>query len=136
MLLALRLASMSGVATVYATNLPSGEICGSATRCILIMSSKVMGCFAVSCAAISNPNTRTTAQTRPYRRKMRFMLSPLKLQVCKAECLAELRMMSRFPSDSKSAAPRPEPIGERERGRRGDDEEFAAVHTSDEDKSN
>src|SRR5882724_691618 len=34
MLLALRFASMSGVDSVYAIHLPSGEISGSPTRCI------------------------------------------------------------------------------------------------------
>src|SRR6267378_1012537 len=46
MLLALRLASMSGVATVYTTHFPSGETCGSETRCKLIMSSNVIACLS------------------------------------------------------------------------------------------
>src|ERR1700737_643835 len=49
MLPALRFAFMSGVATAYATHLPAGEIFGSPTRCIRIMSSNVIGCFSVFC---------------------------------------------------------------------------------------
>src|SRR5262245_18021160 len=62
-LLALRFASRSGVVTAYATHFPSGEICASLTRCILIMSSKVIACF-VSCAGApaAQPRTHTSAQ--------------------------------------------------------------------------
>jgi hypothetical protein len=42
---ALRFASLSGVATVKTTHLPSGEMCGSLTRCMEIRSSNVMGRF-------------------------------------------------------------------------------------------
>ena len=42
---AVRLAALSGVATVYATHLPSGEICGSPTRCMEIKSSKFIARF-------------------------------------------------------------------------------------------
>src|SRR5215467_12850449 len=128
MLLALRLASMSGVATVYATHLPSGEICGSATRCILIMSSKVMGCFA-SWAAIPNPYVSVSAPTTTVRRKMPFIVSlPVKLQ---CECLVELRIMSRFRYESNSAVARPEPVDERQSGGGSDHEEFSTVHARD-----
>src|SRR5208282_5184460 len=49
-LLTPRFASMSGVETEYATHFPSGDTCASPTRCIWIMSSNVMACFADSCA--------------------------------------------------------------------------------------
>src|SRR5215813_2053283 len=62
MLLALRFASMSGTATVYATHFPSGEIAGSAMRCNLIKSSKVIACF-VSCARTPNAIAQHTAVT-------------------------------------------------------------------------
>jgi len=67
MLLALRFASMSGVATVYATHLLSGDTCGSAIRCSLIMSSKLMGCFAASCAERASPHPSNNAPGRPHR---------------------------------------------------------------------
>jgi len=40
----------------------AGEIFGSATRCMRIRSSKVIGCFAVSCAAPSEHHGRIAAQ--------------------------------------------------------------------------
>ena len=42
---ALRFASLSGVATVNATHFPSGDICGSLTRCMEIKSSNVIARF-------------------------------------------------------------------------------------------
>src|SRR5215470_15188766 len=96
------------------------------------MSSKVMGCLALSWAAISNPNARISAQTKPIRRKICFMLSPLKRYQCASlEGLAESRMMSCFRRESNSAASGPEPIGKSEDAREGDHEEFAAVHARD-----
>ena len=44
-------ACISGVATTYATHLPSGETCGSLTRCIAIMSSNWIARFCV-CAEV------------------------------------------------------------------------------------
>src|SRR2546427_722434 len=63
MLLTPRFVSMSGVETVYATHLPSRDTCGSAMRCNLIMSSKVMGCFADSCAEMVSPDPSSNALT-------------------------------------------------------------------------
>src|SRR5690349_6383851 len=130
MLLALQFASMSGVATVYATHFPSGEICGSATRCILIMSSKVMGWFAASCAVILKPEARTRAPTRPLRRRMPFI--SLSYEDANVKGFVERRMMSRFRRESNSVNPRPEPIYEPEEGCCGDYQELATMHASDE----
>src|SRR5438445_2401543 len=73
MLLAPRFASMSGVDTAYATHLPSADTCGSATRCNLIMSSKVMGCFAESCAETKNAHPSSTALTKLHLRRTLFI---------------------------------------------------------------
>src|SRR5437899_4390764 len=78
-LLTLRLDSMSCVATVYASHFPSGEICGAETRCILIISSKVMGCFAASCALLANPQANVKAPARALRSKRPFIWFLLKL---------------------------------------------------------
>src|SRR3989442_6388704 len=59
--LAFRLASRSGVATVYATHFPSGDTCVSLTRCIRIKSSNVMGCLAASWAC--NPADKKSENT-------------------------------------------------------------------------
>src|SRR5712691_6556957 len=79
MLLALRLASISAVATVYATHFPSGDTCGSAMRCNLIMSSKVMGCFAASCAETASPAPSTNAPKSSHR-KIALFISILALR--------------------------------------------------------
>src|ERR1700687_1629855 len=63
MLLALRFALMSGVATANAIHLPSAEIAGSPTRCIWIMSSNEIARFAASCATqlVAQHKTRPAA---------------------------------------------------------------------------
>src|SRR6267378_4348378 len=73
MLLKPRFASMSGVDTVYATHFPSRETCGSAMRCSFIMSSKVMACFAVSCAEPGNAQPDSRAIAQPHRMKNAFI---------------------------------------------------------------
>src|SRR5260370_18549007 len=73
MLLALRLASMSGVATVYATHFPSGDTCGSAMRCNLIMSSNGTACFVASCAETASPAPSSNAPKKPHRKMMPFI---------------------------------------------------------------
>src|SRR5882757_5815580 len=80
-LLALRFASISGVATVYTTHFPSGESCTSATRCIAIKSSKVIACFTASCASAAtaaDSNSRLThnPQASPYLYTIILMRSP------------------------------------------------------------
>src|SRR5215467_12705448 len=101
-------------------------------RCILIMSSKVMGCFA-SWAAISNPHARISAMRAPLRREMPFILfSPENANV--KPC--GLRMMSRFRRESNSAVASPKPIDECESGGGRDHEEFSVMHPSDKHDSN
>src|SRR5258707_9305794 len=75
MLLALRFALMSGVATANATHLPSGEILGSPTRCIRIMSSNEIACFAASCAKLFiAQHKKSPAAVSPLRKTMRLMI--------------------------------------------------------------
>jgi len=66
-----------GFATAYATHFPSGEIFGSPTRCIWIMSSNVMGCFAASCEKVIVAQHKSSpAATRPLRKTVRIMIVP------------------------------------------------------------
>src|SRR5216684_912519 len=75
MLLALRFALMSGVATANAAHLPSGEILGSPTRCIRIMSSNEIACFAASCAKLFiAQHKKSPAAARPLRKTLRIMI--------------------------------------------------------------
>src|SRR5260370_28776037 len=81
MLLALRFALMSGVATANATHLPSGEILESPTRCIRIMSSNEITCFAASCAKLFNSQHKNSpAAARPLRKTLRIMIFSLRFR--------------------------------------------------------
>src|SRR5258707_2601751 len=76
MLLALRFALMSGVATANATHLPSGEILGSPTRCICIMSSNVMGCLSLVCPKERPAEQLNSPAVTIAIRKMRIIVDP------------------------------------------------------------
>src|SRR5277367_1104506 len=101
MLLTPRFASISGVDTEYATHLPSGDTCASPTRCIWIMSSKAMACFAVSCAHAPDSPANSTTMKKPHHKVARFIpFPPNEVQWIAFPC-AELWMMSRFVNESK-----------------------------------
>src|SRR5580693_3537468 len=75
-LLAPRFASISGVDTVYATHLPSGDTCASPSLCIWIMSSNVMACFPGSCAITRDCPANGTTRNKLHRRMARFIAFP------------------------------------------------------------
>src|SRR5579864_8784544 len=81
-LLAPRFASISGVDTVYATHLPSGETCASPTRCIWIMSSNVIACFAESCAIAPECHENSATMTKVHHRVARFIGFPPWVSFC------------------------------------------------------
>src|SRR5580700_3749940 len=74
-LLVPRFASISGVDTVYATHLPSGDTCASPTRCIWIMSSNVMACSA-SCAITRDCPADSTTTNKLHHGTVRFIAFP------------------------------------------------------------
>src|SRR5580704_6449238 len=75
-LLAARFPFISGVDTVYATHLASGDTCASATRCIWIMSSNVMACFAASCAIVYDCPANSTTINKLLHKMARFIVFP------------------------------------------------------------
>src|ERR1700686_3387984 len=99
-LLALRLASMSGVATEQAIHFPSGEIVGLAMRWMLLRSSKVIGrLLALSCANVARQAPPNITATNPHRSAANFMR--FSLCVTSEICFAGLRIVSRFMHDAK-----------------------------------
>ena len=66
MSLAMRLALRSGVVTVYAIHNPSGEICGSSTRCIEIKSLKVIARRIASAPVPWPPKIIPRSGSRPH----------------------------------------------------------------------
>src|SRR5260370_37052706 len=64
---------MPCVASVYATHFASGDTCASEIRCIRIKSSKVIACFAASCARPPKQKHTSIVQTKPFLSLARFM---------------------------------------------------------------
>src|SRR5207247_9501340 len=74
MLLTPKFAYMTRVDTKYYTHFPSGKNCGSAIRCNLIMSSKVMACFDDSCAQMACPDPSSIALAKRHLKITLFIL--------------------------------------------------------------
>src|SRR5260370_4333430 len=64
---------MPCVASVYATHFASGDTCASEIRCIRIKSSKVIACFAASCARPPKQQHSSIVHTKPLLSLAPFM---------------------------------------------------------------